>query len=212
MWNIARLCTGAPVGPAVRVLNQQRIVILYVFVCWESSYNSFFPIVWYHLHPLSRDYRRTLSSVGSIAWSLGQDTGTGAQILWALLPGISPTKCCFFSKQSGSSCRPVRGQRHSLESRLPALSPLALLSILMAITAPFLSFPVSKVTTSAKGAKKQRVWTDAVSCPPPQSLVQLCQESAYSEEVGLERWLVRALATLAHRWVLSSHKAAYNLL
>lgn len=127
----------------------------------------FFSIVWYHLHPLSREYRRTLSSVGSIAWSLGQDTGTGAQILWALLPGISPTKCCFFSKQSGSSCRPARGQCRSLESRLPTLSPLALLSILMAITAPFLSFPVSKVTTSAKGAKKQRVWTDAVSCPPP---------------------------------------------
>lgn len=47
---------------------QQGIVILYVFVPWESSYNSFFPIVWYHLHSLSREYRRTLSSVGSIAW------------------------------------------------------------------------------------------------------------------------------------------------
>lgn len=122
---------------------QQRIVILYVFVRWESSYNSFFPIVWYHLHPVNRQYRRILSSVGSIAWSLGQDRGTDAQILWALLPGISPTKCCFFSKQSGSSCRQARGQCHSLESRLPVLSPLALLFILMAITAPFLSFPVS---------------------------------------------------------------------
>lgn len=216
MWSIAQLCTGTPVRPAVRGLTNKGLLSFTCLSPRNLVTTHFFLIVWYHLHPLGRKHRRTLSSIWSIAWSLGQDRGTDAQILWALLPGISPTRGCFFSKLSGSSCRLVRGQCHSLESRLPVLSPLALLSILMVRTAPSLRASVSKVTASAKGAKKQRVWTDALSCPHPQSLVQLCQEFASSEEVRLEKWLwLKSTGHSCrswHRLVLSSHKAAYNLL